>query len=100
MQYFWNVNVDYTIHHRLDSLCKCSVHAVHHDNLSVCQYFNFNKVSLKSYCTEKHISNFLICLIYFSFYAFRGLTYGMSGPMGNDPNTTQAAYKWLESWEI
>ena len=38
--------------------------------------------------------------IFSSFYAFRGLTYGMSGPMGNDPNATQAAYKWLESWEI
>jgi len=41
----------------------------------------------------------LLCIV-LSFYAFRGLTYGMSGPMGNDPNATQAAYKWLESWEI
>eukprot|EP00795_Rhopilema_esculentum_P003468 gene3468-1848_t len=34
------------------------------------------------------------------FYAFRGLTYGMSGPLANQPNATQAAYKWLDSWEI
>ena len=37
---------------------------------------------------------------YFSFYAFRGLSYGMSGPLGNQPNRTQAAYRWLDTWDI
>lgn len=50
------------------------------------------------------INSFFICftnlILPFSFYAFRDLTYGMSGPLGNDVNATQAAYKWLESWEI
>ena len=41
-----------------------------------------------------------ISVSYSSFYAFRGLTYGMSGPVANQPNATQAAYKWLDSWEI
>ena len=33
-----------------------------------------------------------------SFYAFRGLTYGMSGPLAGQPNATAAVYKWLDSW--
>lgn len=37
---------------------------------------------------------------FFSFYSFRDLTYGMSGQMANNVNATQAAYKWLDSWEI
>ncbi|XP_047131962.1 protein O-mannosyl-transferase 2 isoform X2 [Hydra vulgaris] len=36
----------------------------------------------------------------FSFYIFRGLSYGMSGPLGNQPNRTQAAYRWLDTWDI
>eukprot|EP00794_Sanderia_malayensis_P020305 gene20305-22297_t len=41
---------------------------------------------------------FTSCIV--SFYAFRGLSYGMSGPLAKDQNATQAAYKWMESWEI
>lgn len=35
-----------------------------------------------------------------SFYMFRDLTYGMSGPMGNQPNQTMAAYRWLDTWDV
>ena len=35
-----------------------------------------------------------------SFYAFRGLVYGMSGPLTDQPNASAAAYKWLDTWEI
>jgi len=31
---------------------------------------------------------------------FRDLTYGMSGPMGNQPNPTMAAYRWLDTWDV
>lgn len=36
----------------------------------------------------------------FSFYLFRDLTYGMSGPTADQANVTMAAYKWLETWEL
>ncbi|KXJ13379.1 protein O-mannosyl-transferase 2 isoform X2 [Exaiptasia diaphana] len=35
-----------------------------------------------------------------SFYLFRGLSYGMSGPMAHSPNNTAPVYKWLDSWEV
>ncbi|XP_046848331.1 protein O-mannosyl-transferase 2-like isoform X2 [Xenia sp. Carnegie-2017] len=41
---------------------------------------------------------FIVCII--SFYMFHGLSYGMSGPMAHQDNCTQAAYKWMDSWEI
>lgn len=31
---------------------------------------------------------------------FRGLSYGMSGPMAHSPNSTAPVYKWLDSWEV
>ncbi|XP_028396136.1 protein O-mannosyl-transferase 2-like isoform X2 [Dendronephthya gigantea] len=39
-----------------------------------------------------------VCIV--SFWLFHGLTYGMSGPMSHQENCTQAAYKWMDSWEI
>lgn len=44
--------------------------------------------------------SFIVFVAIASFYAFRGLTYGMSGPLGNQPNRTQAAYRWLDTWDI
>ena len=43
---------------------------------------------------------FLLFLSVASFYAFRGLTYGMSGPNSKEANSTQAAYRWLDAWDI
>ncbi|XP_057315951.1 protein O-mannosyl-transferase 2-like isoform X2 [Hydractinia symbiolongicarpus] len=43
---------------------------------------------------------FIVAASVTSFYAFRGLSYGMSGPMGNQINPTQAAYRWLDTWDI
>ena len=42
------------------------------------------------------------CLLIFShsFWTFRGLTYGMSGPMAHLPEATAAVYKWMDSWEV
>lgn len=38
------------------------------------------------------------CII--SFWLFRGLSYGMSGPMAHLPDSTAAVYKWMDSWEV
>lgn len=35
-----------------------------------------------------------------SFWLFRGLSYGMSGPMAHLPDSTAAVYKWMDSWEV
>lgn len=35
-----------------------------------------------------------------SFWLFRGLSYGMSGPMAHLPDKTAAVYKWMDSWEV
>ncbi|XP_029189886.2 protein O-mannosyl-transferase 2-like isoform X1 [Acropora millepora] len=35
-----------------------------------------------------------------SFWAFRGLSYGMSGPMAHLPDSTAPVYKWMDSWEV
>ncbi|XP_048585823.1 protein O-mannosyl-transferase 2 isoform X2 [Nematostella vectensis] len=42
----------------------------------------------------------IISMCVISFYLFRGLTYGMSGPMAHSPNATAAVYKWMDSWEV
>nr|XP_026490998.1 protein O-mannosyl-transferase 2 isoform X2 [Vanessa tameamea] len=36
----------------------------------------------------------------YSFYLFSPLAYGMNGPLSNEPNSTMAGLKWLESWEF
>lgn len=38
--------------------------------------------------------------LFYSFYLFSPLTYGMSGPSANDPNSTMFGLKWMESWEF
>ncbi|KAK3717915.1 hypothetical protein QZH41_008311 [Actinostola sp. cb2023] len=43
---------------------------------------------------------FFVAMSVLSFYLFRGLSYGMSGPMAHSPNNTAPVYKWLDSWEI
>ncbi|XP_059485234.1 protein O-mannosyl-transferase 2 [Neocloeon triangulifer] len=43
---------------------------------------------------------FLASSLIYSFYLFAPLAYGMSGPFGNDPNSTMSYLRWLESWEI
>ncbi|XP_037294081.1 protein O-mannosyl-transferase 2 isoform X2 [Manduca sexta] len=36
----------------------------------------------------------------YSFYLFSPLAYGMNGPLANEPNSTMAGLKWLDSWEF
>jgi dolichyl-phosphate-mannose--protein O-mannosyl transferase len=36
----------------------------------------------------------------YSFYLFAPLTYGMSGPNANEPNSTMYGLKWLDTWEF
>ncbi|XP_045776748.1 protein O-mannosyl-transferase 2 [Maniola jurtina] len=36
----------------------------------------------------------------YSFYLFSPLTYGMSGPMSNEPNSTVSGLRWLDTWEF
>lgn len=42
----------------------------------------------------------LVAIAALSFYAFRGLSYGMSGPMSDKPGATAAVYKWMDQWEV
>ncbi|XP_006826123.1 protein O-mannosyl-transferase 2-like [Saccoglossus kowalevskii] len=42
----------------------------------------------------------IIFAIFFSFYLFCPLSYGMHGPMSDNINSTMASLKWMESWEI
>lgn len=42
----------------------------------------------------------VIAISFLSFYWFRDVTYGMYGPTSIQQNTSYAAYKWLDSWEI
>lgn len=43
---------------------------------------------------------FLLAGCIISFWLFRGLSYGMSGPMAHLPDSTAAVYKWMDSWEV
>uniref|UniRef100_A0A6P7H1P1 Protein O-mannosyl-transferase 2 n=1 Tax=Diabrotica virgifera virgifera TaxID=50390 RepID=A0A6P7H1P1_DIAVI len=36
----------------------------------------------------------------YSFYLFAPLAYGMVGPSSNEPNSTMAGLRWIESWEF
>ncbi|XP_045162576.2 protein O-mannosyl-transferase 2-like [Mercenaria mercenaria] len=36
----------------------------------------------------------------YSFYLFHPLTYGMSGPQANNPESNMYGLKWLDTWEI
>ncbi|CAG9834515.1 unnamed protein product [Diabrotica balteata] len=36
----------------------------------------------------------------YSFYLFAPLAYGMVGPSSNEPNSTMAGLRWMESWEF
>ena len=36
----------------------------------------------------------------FSFYLFSPLSYGMNGPLANEPNSTMHGLKWLDTWEF
>uniref|UniRef100_A0A4X2LG47 Dolichyl-phosphate-mannose--protein mannosyltransferase n=1 Tax=Vombatus ursinus TaxID=29139 RepID=A0A4X2LG47_VOMUR len=42
----------------------------------------------------------LILGIAYSFYLFHPLSYGMVGPMAQDPQSPMAGLKWLETWEF
>lgn len=38
--------------------------------------------------------------LWYSFYLFAPLSYGMSGPPANEINSTMYKMKWLDSWEF
>ncbi|XP_056624761.1 protein O-mannosyl-transferase 2 [Triplophysa dalaica] len=42
----------------------------------------------------------LILGLIYSFYLFHPLSYGMSGPLSDDPASSMAGLKWLDSWEF
>uniref|UniRef100_A0A5F8HA49 Dolichyl-phosphate-mannose--protein mannosyltransferase n=1 Tax=Monodelphis domestica TaxID=13616 RepID=A0A5F8HA49_MONDO len=44
--------------------------------------------------------SFLILGIAYSFYLFHPLSYGMVGPLAQDPQSPMAGLKWLETWEF
>lgn len=71
----------------------------------VVQYVIENIASFIGYSVYRNVFYYslvsavlIMCII--SFWLFNGLSYGMSGPLSHQPNCTQAAYKWLDSWEI
>ncbi|GCC17571.1 hypothetical protein chiPu_0017605 [Chiloscyllium punctatum] len=43
---------------------------------------------------------FLVLVCMYSFYLFHPLSYGMVGPLAQDPHSPMAGLKWLESWEF
>ncbi|XP_041070513.1 protein O-mannosyl-transferase 2 isoform X4 [Carcharodon carcharias] len=43
---------------------------------------------------------FLILVCVHSFYLFHPLSYGMIGPLAQDPHSPMAGLRWLESWEF
>lgn len=42
----------------------------------------------------------MLASVAYSFYLFQPLSYGMEGPVSNNPNSTMFGLKWLESWEF
>ncbi|XP_973439.1 protein O-mannosyl-transferase 2 [Tribolium castaneum] len=42
----------------------------------------------------------VLSTVVYSFYLFAPLTYGMSGPNANEPNSTMYGLKWLDTWEF
>lgn len=36
----------------------------------------------------------------YSFLLFSPMAYGMTGPIGSEPNSTMHRLRWLESWEF
>lgn len=42
----------------------------------------------------------ILSSVFYSFYLFSPLAYGMSGPSANEPNSTMYGLKWMESWEF
>ncbi|XP_043842130.1 protein O-mannosyl-transferase 2 [Dromiciops gliroides] len=45
-------------------------------------------------------TSLLILGIAYSFYLFHPLSYGMVGPLAQDPHSPMAGLKWLETWEF
>ncbi|XP_067894519.1 protein O-mannosyl-transferase 2 isoform X2 [Heterodontus francisci] len=43
---------------------------------------------------------FLVLVCVYSFYLFHPLSYGMIGPLAQDPHSPMAGLRWLESWEF
>ncbi|XP_063231112.1 protein O-mannosyl-transferase 2 [Bacillus rossius redtenbacheri] len=39
-------------------------------------------------------------IIFYSFYLFSPLAYGMSGPSSSDPESSMYGLRWMESWEF
>lgn len=60
------------------------------------KYFN-EKIGFVVYHT---IVAMVLSTIVYSFYLFAPLSYGMSGPNANEPNSTMYGLKWLDTWEF
>lgn len=42
----------------------------------------------------------LLFSIFYSFYLFHPLSYGMTGPLAHNPKSHMAGLKWMDSWEF
>ncbi|XP_047467872.1 protein O-mannosyl-transferase 2 [Mugil cephalus] len=42
----------------------------------------------------------LLFSVLYGFYLFHPLSYGMTGPLADDPNSTMAGLRWLDTWEF
>ncbi|XP_068110580.1 protein O-mannosyl-transferase 2 [Hyperolius riggenbachi] len=42
----------------------------------------------------------LILIIIYSFYLFHPLTYGMEGPLADEPGSLMSGLRWMDSWEF
>ncbi|CAG10648.1 unnamed protein product, partial [Tetraodon nigroviridis] len=42
----------------------------------------------------------LLFSVFYSFYLFHPLSYGMTGPLAHNADSTMAGLKWMDSWEF
>ncbi|XP_023953257.2 protein O-mannosyl-transferase 2 [Bicyclus anynana] len=63
--------------------------------------------SIKSYLSRElgravyqGATGLVVSTTVYSFHLFAPLAYGMSGPLANEPNSTVAGLRWLDTWEF
>lgn len=61
----------------------------------------FDYISSKmSTSIQQILFGILLSTLAYSFFLFSPLSYGMSGPLAHEQNSTMYGLKWLESWEF
>lgn len=74
-------------------------HAIYGLTLSVLVY-RYDKKETENNFYKQYYVRKLIFFVFFSFYEFSPLTYGMDGPPAMDPKSPLHHLRWLETWEF